>query len=105
MQCRADRDYTIRRASTARYWQPANDYGEIVSLDCAYCDFRVLRRFTPQPRTSTSGLGRYNRMRAAMVHHLHEMHRDKLDAPDIRAIERPEFRIYYDAQGREHAEY
>jgi len=105
MQCLANRDYIIRRASTAHYWQAPNDFGEIISLDCAYCDFRVLKRYTPKPRTSTSGLGRYNRMRAAMVHHLHETHRDKLEAPDEPPVERAEFALYYDAQGREHQEF
>lgn len=78
MNCISDVHYAVRRASTAHYWQPANDHGPVLSLDCAFCDYRVLKRYTPQPRTSTSGLGRYNRMRAAMVAHLHEYHRKEL---------------------------
>lgn len=80
MKCHADLDYKVVRANTARWWQPPNEDGDIVSLDCAYCAFRVLKRYTAKPRTSSSGLGRYNRMRAAMVRHLHEKHADGKEA-------------------------
>jgi len=75
MKCVADRDYFVNRHSDRHGCE-----GEIRSLSCAYCVFAVLKRSTPKPRTSSSGLGRYNRMRAAMVRHLHEMHRNELEA-------------------------
>jgi len=78
MNCRSGQHYTVTRGNTARWWEEPNDYGPIVSLDCAFCDFKVLTRHTRKPRTSKSGLGRYNRMRAAMVKHLHQEHRDEL---------------------------
>jgi len=80
MRCQANQDYIVKRASTAHWWEEPDNFGDIVSLDCAYCEFRVLKRYTRQPRTSKSGLGRYNRMRAAMIHHLHVKHRERLDA-------------------------
>jgi len=78
MKCLADKHYHVRRASTARWWEPSNDLGEIISLDCAFCDFKVLKRNTPKPHGSTSGLGCYNRMRAKMIAHLHADHLDRL---------------------------
>lgn len=78
MKCVADVHYSVVRHNTAPYWQEPNDFGEIKSLDCAFCDFQILKRRVGQPRGSTSGLGRYNRMRGAMVKHLHAEHRDKL---------------------------
>lgn len=74
MKCVADRDYKVVRRD-----DPYND--EILALECAYCKtFRVSKRLTPQPRTSTSGLGRYNRMRGQIVAHLHAEHRAELEA-------------------------
>ena len=52
-------------------------WGDVQSLDCAHCSFRQ-GRFVGQPRTSRSGLGRYNRMLGHMRKHLHEAHRANL---------------------------
>lgn len=78
MQCVADMHYKVIRESTARYWQEPNDFGPIKALQCAFCKFTVLKRQTAKPRSSKSGLGRYNRMRGIMVKHLHEKHRERL---------------------------
>jgi hypothetical protein len=43
-----------------------------------FCDFVVEARYTSKPKSSKSGLGRYNRMRGQIVKHLHEKHRDEL---------------------------
>ena len=79
MKCVADLHYRVIRKSTAPYWQEPNDFGEIKSLDCMFCDFTVETRRTGKPKSSTSGLGKYNRMRGQMVAHLHEKHRDELE--------------------------
>jgi hypothetical protein len=79
MKCLAGEHYHVKRRSTANWWEPSNDFGEIISIDCAFCDFRVLKRSTPKPAGSKSGLGRYNRMRGIMVAHLHSRHRRELE--------------------------
>lgn len=81
MRCIAGVHYQVVRESTARHWQKPNDHGPIKALRCMFCDFKILKRHTRQPKTSSSGLGRYNRMRGAMVKHLHEAHRDELGKP------------------------
>lgn len=78
MRCVADKHYKVVRKNTAAYWQEPNDFGEIKSLDCMFCDFTVETRRTGKPKSSKSGLGKYNRMRGRMVKHLHEKHRDEL---------------------------
>lgn len=78
MRCVVGIHYDVIRENTARYWQPPNDHGPIKSLQCKFCDFEILKRRVGQPKTSTSGLGRYNRMRGEMVRYLHEEHRDEL---------------------------
>lgn len=80
MRCIADEHYKVIRKSTARYWREPNDYGEITALQCMFCDFAVETRHIGKPRSSKSGLGRYNRMRGQMVKHLHAEHRDELEA-------------------------
>lgn len=72
MICRADVDYNVIRTRPSHY-------STIKGLQCKYCIFYVSARRTPKPRTSKSGLGRYNRMRGRMVAHLHEFHRDELE--------------------------
>lgn len=74
MRCYADRDYTVRRRVNSRGREH-----EIRALECCYCDFVVPRWSTPKPRSSKSGLGRYNRMRGRMVAHLHEHHRNTME--------------------------
>lgn len=71
-------DYKVIRQNDARYWEEPRFTGDIVSLDCAYCDFKIIKRHVSQPRKSKSGLGRYNRMRSMMVKHLHQHHRDDM---------------------------
>lgn len=79
MRCIADVHYNVVRESTAKWWQDHDDYdGPIKALRCKFCDFEVLKRYTGKPRSSKSGLGRYNRMRGQMVRHLHEEHREAL---------------------------
>lgn len=78
VRCVAGVHYDVVRESTARWWQEPNDHGPIKSLRCKFCDFEILKRSTRQPKTSTSGLGRYNRMRGVMVKHLHEKHIEDL---------------------------
>ncbi|NIN00476.1 MAG: hypothetical protein GTO24_21060 [candidate division Zixibacteria bacterium] len=75
MRCLANIDYHVIRRNENPYWKEPSYTGEIVSLDCNYCDFQVTKRGTGKPRSSKSGLGRYNRMRAKIVKHLHEEHR------------------------------
>lgn len=89
MRCIADVHYKVIRRESGRckWWLPTEERkftGEIVSLDCAYCDFRVLKRHIGKPKSSKSGLGRYNRMRGQMVAHLHEHHREELSKPTPR---------------------
>lgn len=68
MKCVADEHYhVIRKNHEIRY------------LRCAFCHFTISKRRTPKPRTSKSGLGRYNRMRGQIVAHLHEAHRTELE--------------------------
>ena len=84
MRCRSDTHYKVVRRWSAfqrgRWWDDdrGEPSGDIKALECIFCDFQILKRNVARPRTSKSGLGRYNRMRAAMVQHLHEKHRDKL---------------------------
>ena len=84
MNCRSDIHYIVVRGWSAyqqsRWWLPdrGEPQGEIKALECSFCDFRVLKRNTAKSRTSKSGLGRYNRMRAMMVKHLHDDHKDNL---------------------------
>jgi hypothetical protein len=73
----AKEHYTVNR-QLRNCWKDSPDEGEIRSLSCDICDFVVFKRLTPKPRTSKSGLGRYNRMRAKMVSHWHEDHRNIL---------------------------
>lgn len=79
MRCVADVHYEVVRESTARWWQERNDQGPIRSLRCKFCDFEILKRGVGKPRSSKSGLGRYNRMRGQMVKHLHESHCEMLE--------------------------
>jgi hypothetical protein len=71
MKCQADIHYEVIR-------RPPK-YGDVVGLACKFCTFYVRKSDVPQPRTSRSGLGRYNRLRARMIRHLHKEHRDKLE--------------------------
>jgi hypothetical protein len=71
MNCQADVHYEVVR-------RPPK-YGDIVGLACKFCSFYVRKYDVPAPKTSHSGLGKYNRMRARMVKHLHEKHRDQLE--------------------------
>lgn len=85
MKCVSDIHYKVTREwsrwQKAHWWNDAREepHGDLKSLNCAFCDFKVLKRYIRKPRTSTSGLGRYNVMRGAMIKHLHERHRDQLD--------------------------
>ena len=56
--------------------------GAISNLYCHFCDFIVWRP-TYNPGHSRSRLGKFNRMRGAMVKHLHAEHRDKLDTAKL----------------------
>jgi len=78
MRCESGTHYVVIRHSTARWWQEPNDHGPIKALKCKFCHFEVLKRYTGKPKSSKSGLGRYNRMRGQMVKHLHEKHREAL---------------------------
>ncbi len=49
--------------------------GEVKYLTCVHCNYSVGSR---QVRKGRSGRGRYNRMRALLVKHLHAQHRDEL---------------------------
>lgn len=71
-------DYEVKRKNTARYWEEPRFSGEIISLDCSYCEFQIMKKSVRKPRKSKSGLGRYNVMRSRMVKHLHENHREKM---------------------------
>lgn len=85
MRTMADIHYTVIRewsqSQRSRWWveDKGEPIGSIKALRCTFCDFQVLKKRVRQPRTSKSGLGRYNRMRALMVQHLHAEHRDELD--------------------------
>jgi NAD-dependent SIR2 family protein deacetylase len=68
MICRADEHYTVVRA-----------HGRVSRLACVKCSFTVLRDSVsganaPDWTGGKSGLPRYNRMRAAMVRHIHAEH-------------------------------
>lgn len=84
MKCISDIHYMVVRGwsdwQRSRWWDAdrGEPNGDIEFLDCAFCEFRVAKRYTRKPRTSKSGLGRYNIMRAAMVKHLHAKHRERL---------------------------
>jgi hypothetical protein len=60
-----------------RYGEAFALRGEIRSLSCGYCPFRVVPRNFHR-RGDKSGLGRYNRARAVIVRHLHEKHAEQL---------------------------
>lgn len=54
---------------------------EIKALSCLLCTKEhpfIVSRMEYRRGTDRSGLGRYNRMRAAIVKHLHSAHRDAL---------------------------
>lgn len=72
MRCIADIHYDVVRT-------PEHHGAEIKGLACRFCCFYVSKQRTPKPRSSTSGLGRYNRIRGKMVRHLHECHRNELE--------------------------
>lgn len=81
MNCIADVHYDVVR-------QAPRHGGEIKGLQCKFCTFYVSKFRTPMPRGTSSGLGRYNRMRAKMVRHLHQFHREELEptpssVPDV----------------------
>lgn len=76
MKCVADRDYRV--VHTGHY-----ENSEIAALICQYCAFQIRRCEVAQPRSSKSGLGRYNRMRGIMVRHLHSEHRDELERGEV----------------------
>lgn len=79
MKCVADIHYdVVRRPDWPR---------EIKGLYCNFCQFSVSKTATPMPRDSSSGLGRYNRMRGQMVRHLHQCHRDQLEQPRTPTLE------------------
>ena len=82
MNCVADKHYQVLRhwGNWQPYWKrdDAEPDGDIKALRCAFCDFEVSKRSTAMPKSSTSGLGRYNRMRGYIVAHLHERHLSKL---------------------------
>ncbi len=52
----------------------------IARLECHYCQYAVWRSEVGQPRSSKSGLGRYNRMLGRISRHLHGAHRERLQA-------------------------
>ena len=70
--------YEVIRKNTMRYWEEPMYAGDIVKIDCSFCDFEIRKNHVRKPRTSRSGLGRYNRMRGIIVKHLHEKHRELL---------------------------
>jgi hypothetical protein len=75
MICRADEHYTVVRA-----------HGVIARLVCVACRFAVHRDAVsganaPGWTGRKSGTPRYNRMRAAMVRHIHAEHRSRKDGP------------------------
>jgi len=70
MICRADEHYTVVRA-----------HGRVSHLVCTRCPFTVHRESVsganaPGWTGGRSGTPRYNRMRAAMVRHIHAEHVD-----------------------------
>ena len=72
MICRADEHYTVVRA-----------HGRVSKLACVKCPFVVARDSVsganaPSWTGGKSGTPRYNRMRGAMVRHIHEQHPSKL---------------------------
>lgn len=78
MRTFSDLDYTVVRKNMARYWEEPRLTGEILSLECSYCDFEIKKKQVRKPRRSKSGLGRYNVMRALIVEHLHQDHRNEM---------------------------
>lgn len=77
MRCVADLHYHVVR-SRGQGVGLAGWEGAIVGLVCRFCTFQVTRSQVGKPRSSRSGLGRYNRMRGRMVRHLHAEHREEL---------------------------
>lgn len=73
MRCVADLHYQVLRRRTKLGFQ-----GDVRALRCCFCPYTVSKSHTPQPRSSRSGLGRYNQMRGKMVAHLHKHHRNEL---------------------------
>jgi RNA processing factor Prp31 len=70
MICRADEHYTVVRA-----------HGRVSRLICAKCSFTVNRDSVSGDNAlgwtgGKSGTPRYNRMRGAMVRHIHTKHVD-----------------------------
>ena len=60
-----------------KYWQDGAHRGEVNALTCTHCDFFV--KVAPFFKSGDkSGQGRYNRARAVMVKHLHQLHRAEL---------------------------
>jgi hypothetical protein len=75
MICRAGEHYTVVRA-----------HGVISRLVCTRCSFAVARSSVsgsnlPGWTGGRSGLPRYNRMRAAMVRHIHAEHEESPQPP------------------------
>lgn len=85
MRCVANVHYEVLRewdlAQRTHWWlrETREPAGDIKALRCRFCDYQVLKRNTARPQSSTSGLGRYNRMRGLMVAHLHREHRASLE--------------------------
>lgn len=79
MRCVAGVHYEVARRQE-RYRGKYTESGDIRALFCNFCSFAVYKTLTGKPRSSKSGLGRYNRMRGEMVKHLHEQHREQLAA-------------------------
>lgn len=79
MKCVADIHYDVVRRPEWPW--------EIKGLYCNFCQFSVSKTATPKPRGTSSGLGRYNRMRGKMVRHLHQYHRNELEQAQPPALE------------------
>lgn len=64
-------------------YRVVHDLHGIKGLYCQFCDFAA-SRMEYRRGSDRSGQGRYNRMRAAIVKHLHERHREILewDSPE-----------------------
>lgn len=73
MTCRADVHYTIHRGG----W---HGDGDITHLSCCFCDRFSVYKGEPGMKRGSADLGFYNRMRAKMVKHLHDEHREQLEA-------------------------
>jgi hypothetical protein len=71
MKLTADTHYFVKRQD--RYF--GDSCGDIIALRCAFCDYSA-NRVSFSKGASKSGQGRYNKMRAAMVKHIHAEHRE-----------------------------